>query len=67
MKSRTIIRLTTLAMAALVGAGAFAQTADKKMPSVNTLHLLLTITGQEEKIHLPNSHRRPNLCPWWSW
>ncbi|MDI3510416.1 MAG: nitrite reductase (NO-forming) / hydroxylamine reductase [Betaproteobacteria bacterium] len=31
MKSRTIIRLTTLAMAALVGAGAFAQTADKKI------------------------------------
>jgi len=31
MKSRTIIRLTTLAMAALVGTGAFAQTADKKI------------------------------------
>lgn len=31
MKPRTIIRLTTLAMAAMLGAGAFAQTADKKV------------------------------------
>lgn len=31
MKSRTIIRLTTLAMAALLGAGAFAQSSEKKI------------------------------------